>query len=154
MRTLMNRGGYTQLGDSGMFFLCFIIIISGIVFGVYLFYQNQSSNALVEAHILTEKISRVFIASESFNQELLREDFDIFAAAQLDRLQIDNEDHYVWIEIIKGGNLLRTIAIGNRDFSVLCGLAGEELPECFRTKVVKNDYVIRILSGVRERRNK
>ena len=152
MKYYMNRGGYTQLGDSGMFFLCFIIIAAGIVLGVYLFYQNQTNVSIVEGAILSEKISRVFIDGSGFNEATLNEDFDIFSAAVLDRTAIDNEHHYVRIEISKNAALVKKFEIGNRDFSVLCELKGEQLPQCVRSKFVIENYVIKIVSGVRDRR--
>ncbi|MEK6872271.1 MAG: hypothetical protein AABX16_05185 [Nanoarchaeota archaeon] len=150
MKKSMNKCAYTQLADSGMFFLCFIIIAAGIVLGVYLFYQNQQNLALVEASILSEKISGVFTDGNGFNQNVLKEGFDIFTAADLNREIIDNEHHYIRIEIFKDAALIKKIESGNRDFSVLCDLKGEQLPQCFRTKIVRDDYVIKIVSGVRE----
>ncbi len=146
----MNKKGF-PLADTGMFFLCWFIIIVCIVTAIVIFFLYRADVRNIEAKLLAEKLIKTVIDEQGFNQEILGDDFNLLDKTELDRQIINNGDFYVQIEVFENDELLKRYKNGTRDFSIYCELVGEKLPKCYQKKFFIDNYKINILTASNQR---
>jgi len=149
----MNKRGDDRY-ISFWLFLNMILIVGAIVLSVYIFYSAKIDVRKDEADLIGVKLLDCVIDSGKFNEEFLKEDFNIFEKCQINKDVILNRDYYFNISIYKNKELVKENVTGVRDFELQCQLAKEvegEFPGCYEDSFIaradSQEYEIRILTA-------
>ena len=156
MRILMNKKGFENWDDLGMFVLIGVILSLVIFFGLWTFYSVGADVRLEEAKSMSDKLADGVLENEFFRSEILSQNY---YAEELMKDSLINEevigsggDFYFNISIYQGDILLKEFVSGRQIFSVECFLPGDSTPQCFSRELSVFDklggkYKIKILTG-------
>ena len=156
MRSLMNKKGFENWDDLGMFILTGVILSLVIFFGLWTFYSVGADVRLEEAKSMSDKLAEGVLENGDLRSEILSQNY---YAEELMKDSLINEevigsggDFYFNISIYQGDILLKEFVSGRQIFSVECFLPGDSTPQCFSRELSVFDklggkYKIKILTG-------
>ena len=156
MRSLMNKKGFENWDDLGMFILTGVILSLVIFFGLWTFYSVGADVRLEEAKSMSDKLAEGVLENGVLRSEILSQNY---YAEELMKDSLINEevigsggDFYFNISIYQGDILLKEFVSGRQIFSVECFLPGDSTPQCFSRELSVFDklggkYKIKILTG-------
>lgn len=143
---LRNKIGGEKLLSLWWFFVL-IVVGSGIVIGVLIYYNSEIDTRAVESEILAEKIISCLVNQGEINENFLNnEEFDIFQECGLDKNILDSDIFYFNVSLYDSSGKSRRngIYFGLKDFETQCRLekstkslleGSEYYPKCSEKQV-------------------
>lgn len=118
---MKDKKGYDRFDDVAAYIFAFLIIGLGVGAAIYGFYGQDIDIRGEEARVLNYKLYNVVRNRDQVNFGVFDEDFDLLAAANVDRNVFQNGDYYYRIELM-GGLERKTRSDGNPDYGIECDL--------------------------------
>ncbi len=121
---LKSKVGGEKLLSLWWFFVL-VVVGSGIVIGVLIYYNSEIDTRAVESEILAEKIVSCLVNQGEINENFLNnEEFDIFQECGLDKNILDSDIFYFNVSLydFSGKSRRNGIYFGLRDFETQCKL--------------------------------
>lgn len=138
MINFKNKKAAEEILSPWMFFI-WIVIASGVLVGISVFYNNDFDLRQKESEILNSMIYDCFVNDESVLNEFYDSKSEInpelvINSCGLNYSILNSDDFYIDIKIYEedSNNIYKFFKIGNENFEVWCSgnFKGENIPRC------------------------
>ena len=135
-------------------FFVLVIIGTGIIAGVLIFYSQNIDTRAKEAEILTSKIINCLVEQGDINEDFFSEDFDVYSWCGLNKgILTKNGLYFFRIEVFSlKGDLLKDTGVFGANFEEDCNIAervlkAEKFPRCSKKSIFvkSNEEVIKLV---------